>query len=109
MIDSQTFELTRHLNGLEIALRQYGLWSEDRPKPEALDSTMPFCYDTLEIEQWLQFIFIGRMREILEQGDGLPSSCGISPYVETLVGFGRKLPPSLLVILSDIDNVIENK
>ena len=109
MIDSQTFELTRHLNDLEIALRQYGLWSGDRPKPEALDSIMPFCYDTLEIEQWLQFIFIGRMREILEQGDALPSSCGISPYVETLVGFGRKFPPSLLVILSDIDTVIENK
>ena len=109
MIDSQTFELTRHLNDLEVALREYGLWAEDRPKQEALNSTMPFCYDTLEIEQWLQFIFIGRMREILEQGDGLPSSCGISPYVEALVGFGRNFPPSLLATLSNIDSVIENK
>ena len=109
MIDAQIFELTRHLNDLEVVLRELGLWSEDRPTQDALNSVMPFCYDTLEIEQWLQFIFIGRMREILEQGDVLPPSCRILPYVETLIGFGRNFRPSLLEILSDIDRVIENK
>jgi Uncharacterized protein conserved in bacteria len=60
------------LNELEQRLGELGVPAGDRPTPEALASTMPFCYDTMDVEAWLQFIFLGRMRELLEQGDPLP-------------------------------------
>ena len=52
-----TADIVDALNALELGLRELGLWSDARPKAEHLASTMPFCYDTLELEQWLQFIF----------------------------------------------------
>ena len=56
-MDQNITDVIDALNALELGLRDLGLWSDARPEPEALASTMPFCYDTLELEQWLQFIF----------------------------------------------------
>ena len=105
-MSSNTAEIIEALNQLEIGLRQLGLWSETRPDVDALASTMPFCYDTLEIEQWLQFIFLGRMREILEQGDVLPDSCAIYPYVEMLSGAGKPVHPKLAELIQEVDRSI---
>ena len=102
-MDQHTTDVIDALNALELGLRDLGLWSDVRPDPEALASTMPFCYDTLELEQWLQFIFLGRMREILEQGDQLPESCAIIPYVEMLSGAGKQINPMLVNLIKRID------
>ncbi|MGB2023814.1 MAG: YqcC family protein [Litorivicinaceae bacterium] len=98
-----TADIVDALNALELGLRELGLWSDARPKAEHLASTMPFCYDTLELEQWLQFIFLGRMREVLEQGDALPESCAISPYVEMLSGAGKAVHPRLARLIKQVD------
>ena len=105
--DSQVYQLTRYLNDLEVSLRELGLWSEERPHQDALLSAMPFCCDTLEIEQWLQFIFIGRMRELLEQGDKLPTTCNISPYIEGLSAVGKSFHPLLAETIIKIDKIID--
>ena len=102
-MDQHTTDVIDALNALELGLRDLGLWSDARPQPEALASTMPFCYDTLELEQWLQFIFLGRMREILEQGDRLPEYCAIIPYVEMLSGAGKQVHPTLLSLIQRVD------
>ena len=49
---------------LEGALRSRLLWDADEPSPEALASTQPFCIDTLDFPQWLQFVFLPRMRAL---------------------------------------------
>ena len=102
-MDHHSETIIEALNALELGLRELGLWSDVRPEPNALASTMPFCYDTLELEQWLQFIFLGRMREILEQGDSLPESCAIYPYVEMLSGARKPVHPKLAELLQHVD------
>ena len=97
------------LNQLEVGLMDLGLWSGERPTAEALASTLPFCYDTLELEQWLQFVFLGRMREILEQGDHLPDSCAIYPYIEMLSGAGKTVSPKLTALIKEVDQRISTK
>ena len=109
MIDQQSVEIIDALNQLEVGLRDLGLWSDERPPAEALASTLPFCYDTLELEQWLQFVFLGRMREILEQGDCLPDSCAIHPYVEMLSGAGKTVHPKLAGLIQHVDQCISKK
>lgn len=109
MIDQQSVEIIDALNQLEVGLRDLGLWSDERPTAEALASTLPFCYDTLELEQWLQFVFLGRMREILEQGDCLPDSCAIHPYVEMLSGAGKTVHPKLAGLIQHVDQCISKK
>lgn len=78
----QASQLAEALFNLEAALRQNQLWESQTPSREALSSQEPFCLDTLSFTQWLQFIFIPKMREILTQKLPLPAACEISPMAE---------------------------
>ncbi|RFQ09873.1 pseudouridine synthase, partial [Pseudomonas sp. ATCC 13867] len=53
---------------IEREMRAIGLWGEERPSQEALSSQEPFCVDTLALEEWLQWIFLPRMKLIIETG-----------------------------------------
>ncbi len=67
---------------LEAIMRNAGLWSQSPPSAAALRSTQPFCVDTLELAEWLQFIFLPRMHGLLEAGAAMPEKCEIKPVVE---------------------------
>lgn len=67
---------------MERALRQLDLWEIEAPSAEALASTIPFCFDTLEFHQWLQWIFLPRMNEVLSGRWPWPVSSDIFPIAE---------------------------
>lgn len=67
---------------IEAELRRKQLWEDETPSLKALNSTTPFCADTLYYHQWLQWLLIPRMKEILEQSLPLPQQCDIHTYVE---------------------------
>jgi uncharacterized protein YqcC (DUF446 family) len=67
---------------IERELRVLGWWSEVPPSPQALASREPFCIDTLDFEAWLQWVFLPKMKGILEAGQELPASSGIRPMAE---------------------------
>jgi uncharacterized protein YqcC (DUF446 family) len=64
---------------IEAELRSLGLWDKVPPPPAALASSEPFSIDTLTLPQWLQFIFLPTVYNLLEQGQPLPQRCGIAP------------------------------
>ena len=85
----------------ETRLREMGLWDNTKPDGEALASTQPFALDTLSPEQWLQWIFIPRMRDMLER-DQVPKGFAIYPYFEEVWRLdGDKA--RLLALLGEID------
>ena len=53
------------LKALEKEMRSLDLWSSTPPAEQALASSMPFCYDTLDFSEWLQWIFIPRLHLLL--------------------------------------------
>lgn len=63
---------------LEAEMRRQRIWSLEPPQKHQLESIQPFCVDTLNFQQWLQFIFLPRMKEILENGQQLPSCSDIA-------------------------------
>ncbi len=67
---------------LEAELKRQSLWEAMPPSPEALASTSPFCVDTLPFTQWLQWIYIPRLRAIMDHGAVLPTGSDIKPYAE---------------------------
>lgn len=73
-MDRRVYALADQLLLIERELRALGWWSESRPAPEALASPEPFCVDTLALEQWLQWIFLPRMKLILESDSALPQA-----------------------------------
>jgi uncharacterized protein YqcC (DUF446 family) len=67
---------------IERELRLQGWWDELPPSAEALASVEPFSVDTLDFEQWLQWIFLPRMKTILENNLPLPNASGIQEMAE---------------------------
>lgn len=74
--------LLRQLQAIEQEMQELGLWSVESPSSSALASQMPFCYDTLFFHEWLQWVFIPRMTELLESGGVPPQACDITPLAE---------------------------
>ena len=98
-MDSRLPAIADQLLLIEQALRQSGWWGEQPPSPQALSSPEPFCVDTLDFEQWLQWIFLPRMKHIIENGLDLPATSGILAMAEMVYvnrpGEGRALMTSL--------------
>jgi uncharacterized protein YqcC (DUF446 family) len=91
---------------VEAHLRQMGLWASEPPSAEALASSQPFCIDTLDFNQWLQFVFLPTMYTILEEGAELPTECGIAPMAEEFFR-GAELPSLQLELsLAKIDRLL---
>jgi uncharacterized protein YqcC (DUF446 family) len=75
-------ELAALLMAVANELHVMGLWQEQNPAPEALASVEPFAVDQLSFSQWLQFIFLPRMEQLIEAQAPLPQNCSIAPMAE---------------------------
>lgn len=79
---SQHIALAEILIDVEKELRELRLWEAEPPSAEALASVQPFAVDTLSFAQWLQFIFLPRLYEMINAGAELPDNCGVAPMAE---------------------------
>ena len=96
-------ELASLLIDLEFEMRSLNLWSDQAPAPEALQSEQPFCIDTLSFDQWLQFVFLPKLHQILDAGLELPGQCNVAPIAEEY--FGSRAP-AVLHCLDRIDRLL---
>ncbi|WP_213880670.1 YqcC family protein [Pseudomonas sp. dw_358] len=87
-MDARFLEIADQLLLIERELRVLGWWADVSPSPEALASVEPFSVDRLDFSQWLQWIFLPRMKLILEQDLPLPNASGILVMAE-MVYAGR--------------------
>ena len=72
----------------------------------ALASQEPFCMDTLKFEQWLQWIFLPRMKDTLEQSRPLPTESGIFNYAEDCLHKNDPSRTNLLLLIKRFDDLI---
>lgn len=70
------------LDELEQVLNDHALWQTTPPSTERLASTEPFAFDTLACHEWLQWVFVPKMRALIKTEQALPRNFEISPYVE---------------------------
>lgn len=105
-MDARVPALAEELLQIERALRVEGWWSEQPPSAEALASVEPFCVDTLTFEEWLQWIFLPRMKQILEEGSALPRASGIRPMAEVVYREHPLRAKELLTALERFDRLI---
>lgn len=105
-MDQRFPAIAEHLLLIERELRVQGWWREQPPSAEDLASVEPFCVDTLDFEQWLQFIFLPRMKQILEQDLPLPNASGILAMAEMVYADRVAQSAGLRVLLSEFDQLI---
>ncbi|MCM0612472.1 YqcC family protein [Marinobacter sediminum] len=108
MTDSrmQTGQVADSLLRIEIELRQLGVWETEPPPEEAFQSTKPFCIDTLAFTQWLQFVFLERLKVMIENDHPLPSVSGIAPMAEEHFRGREQSVGRLIRELQEIDQLL---
>lgn len=70
------------LQDIEQVMRDLKLWHAMPPEPAAFDSAEPFSVDTMNAEQWLQWVLIPRLYALLAAETALPTRFAITPYFE---------------------------
>ncbi|MGY5452917.1 YqcC family protein [Agarivorans sp. MS3-6] len=96
------------LDELEQCLRNNAVWQSAPLAPEALESTLPFSVGSLSLPQWLQFIFLPRIRILITEGKPLPQTLEISPYAEEALRDADFDTQPLLAILTALDESFTN-
>lgn len=91
---------------VEANLRVHGMWDEHKPPESDLNSSIPFCMDTLRFEQWLQWIFLPRMKTTIEETQPLPLKSGIFEYAEECLHKNDPATRRLLTLLKRFDDLI---
>lgn len=99
-------EILSLMNGLEGELRRLDLWESRPPPPRALMSEQPFCFDTLSLTQWLQWIFIARMRDLIANDAPLPTACDIHPLADHVFAGLDCDSAALLELIQRIDRLL---
>jgi len=75
---ASSHDVERALDAIISELKAVGLWS-DRPLPEeAHEFREAFAADTMSFDQWLQFVFVPRVKELVSQGGPFPASSAVS-------------------------------
>lgn len=95
------------LLAIEQELKNLSLWSYGREKPidSAFESVTPFCMDTMEFNQWLEFVLIPKMKEILKEQRKLPENVLIHTYAQEIYRGRWQEYKELIKILMEFDKI----
>lgn len=102
----QHLAVQRLLLALAAELRAQDLWSPTAPSATAMSSVIPFMYDTLRFQEWLQWVFIPRTQALIDAGRPLPDNCHIHPLAEHELPRACTHPATVLSLILQIDNAM---
>ncbi|MCB9858205.1 MAG: YqcC family protein [Phycisphaerales bacterium] len=95
---------SEHADRIEAEMRRIGLWSEHPPGPEAFQFRRAFAGDTMAYNQWLQFVLIPRVRQIIANKEKFPGSS--STAAQAVREFdGRDDCDALISALAEFDRL----
>jgi uncharacterized protein YqcC (DUF446 family) len=90
------------LAAIEAEMRRIGLWQGAPLDPAKYDFHAAFAMDTMAFTQWLEFVFIPRVRSIIDAKGEFPTSSmvGVQAYREL---DGAPEASALVALLTDFD------
>ncbi len=95
--------LRAQLLAIEALLREHQHWQDAAPQESAFASDQPFCMDTLEPLEWLQWVLIPRMHHLLDNELPLPQSFAVAPYYEMALDAAHPQREPILAELQKLD------
>lgn len=95
--------ITQRLQQVEQVMREHDLWQNASPAAHAFNSTEPFCLDTLQPLEWLQWVLIPRMHALIAAQRPLPEKFAITSYFEVTLEQATPGRALLLLSLSQLD------
>jgi uncharacterized protein YqcC (DUF446 family) len=96
---------THYADQIEAEMRSIGLWQNEPLRAEQLDFTQAFAMDTMTFAQWLQFIFLVRVREAVASNE-FPSSSSVGAQAVREFD-GHPDADRLITLLSEFDALFD--
>jgi uncharacterized protein YqcC (DUF446 family) len=95
-----------YVDRIERELRSLNVWQSNPPADEAFESETAFFADTMSFYQWLQFVLLPRVQEIVGKRGALPQESSVGAYaVRELDGVDEA--SGLIQALCEFDEFIE--
>jgi uncharacterized protein YqcC (DUF446 family) len=94
-------KVAEYADRIEAEMRAIALWQASPLDPAKLNFEEAFATDTMAFPQWLQFVFLPRVRESVKTGDYPSSSQVGAQAVREFDGFWEA--NDLNTLLSDFD------
>lgn len=96
--------LRAQLARIETEMRRQGVWRTQPPPPAAFGSDTPFHADTMDFEDWLQWVMLARFHALVDAEAQLPSHCAIAPMAEHCWNDALAERTALLQLLKELDD-----
>jgi uncharacterized protein YqcC (DUF446 family) len=96
------------IDEIEAEMKRIGYWSSTPPAPEAYNFNRAFALDTMAFSQWLQFIFVPRVNQIIETGGAFPTRSQVGAQAVREFD-GADEANHLVSLLSAFDRYIEGR
>jgi uncharacterized protein YqcC (DUF446 family) len=93
---------------IEDEMKRIGYWQNDPLRPEQYQFRMAFAMDTMAFTQWLQFIFIPRVKSMIETGEKFPPDSNNGAQA-TREFDGDDNAQGLVSLLSEFDELIRQR
>ena len=91
---------------IEAGMRARSLWSATPPSAAALQSSQPFCIDTLSFWEWTQWLMLPRFEQMIELKQRLPQGSNITPMAEEAVQKTKFKNDKLVECFSALDQLL---
>ena len=98
------------ISQIEAEMRRIGMWQAKPPPAQALVITQAFGGDKLAFEQWLQFVFIPRVRQIITERGQFPAKSQVADqaYREWKMAGSDPRVDRLIELLREFDGMFGN-
>ncbi len=107
---TQHAQVESTLHSLHQALINADKWSTEKIGAEALSSQQPFCLDTMNFSEWLQFVFIPKIQALIHAQEALPcflKDQGLAPMAREFYS-GSEADRRILAVICQIDELLQN-
>lgn len=103
---SRAHEVSQILVEIRTEMQVIDLWAALPPSDEALASSQPFCIDTMEFSQWVQWLLIPRLEQMIERELPLPQNSQIHPMAEEVFKQLEEDSDRLLKLIEQLDSLL---
>ena len=98
-------KVSHYADEIEGEMRSSGMWQDQPLRPEQVNFKQAFGMDTMTFTQWLQFVFLPRVRETVA-ANRFPSSSSVGAQAVREFD-GHPQADRLITLLSEFDALFE--
>lgn len=94
------------LDEIQALMIRDGRWQSMAPSAEAMMSTDPFCINSMDFLEWLQWVYLARLQAILDVGGALPIGAQVAPYAEEALKTEGAKVTALIALVRELDQAL---